>query len=168
MEKELYGDKALEKIRELIKDIDIGMLTTYGIDGGLHSRPMSSNRDVQGDGTTWFFTRRNSRLVDEIKENTEVHLTFNNTAKHIYVSVLGEAVLIEDKALMKEHWKPELSTWFKEGLKDPELLLIRVTMKEGEYWEVQDHFLAHTLNFARSIAGKDPSDMTEHGVAKPH
>ena len=41
----------LQKIRELIKDIDFCMLTTVDESGDLHSRPMSSNGDVDANGT---------------------------------------------------------------------------------------------------------------------
>ncbi len=47
----------IQKLRELIKDIDIGMLTTVQPDGTLHSRPMSNQSSASNfDGTLWFFT----------------------------------------------------------------------------------------------------------------
>ena len=46
----------LEKLRELVKDIDFCMLTTVDEGGDLHSRPMSSNGDIDEDGDIWFFT----------------------------------------------------------------------------------------------------------------
>ncbi|HEY7412789.1 MAG TPA: pyridoxamine 5'-phosphate oxidase family protein, partial [Vicinamibacteria bacterium] len=38
-----------KKLRKLIKDIRIAMLTTVGADGGLHSRPMRTS-EVSRDG----------------------------------------------------------------------------------------------------------------------
>ena len=36
----------LQKLREIVKDIDFCMLTTVDENGDLHSRPMSSNGDI--------------------------------------------------------------------------------------------------------------------------
>ena len=48
----------LEKLRDLIKDIDFCMLTTVDEDGYLHSRPMSSNGEIDRDGDIWFLLIR--------------------------------------------------------------------------------------------------------------
>ncbi|HEX8833472.1 MAG TPA: pyridoxamine 5'-phosphate oxidase family protein, partial [Abditibacteriaceae bacterium] len=55
-EKTLSHDEKLAKLREMIKDIDLCMLTSVEADGTLHSRPMSNNREVEFDGGLWFFT----------------------------------------------------------------------------------------------------------------
>jgi general stress protein 26 len=56
----------LQKLREMIKDIDFCMMTTVDEDGDLHSRPMSVNGEVDRDGDLWFFTGASSHKVSEI------------------------------------------------------------------------------------------------------
>jgi general stress protein 26 len=46
----------LDKLRAMIKDIDFCMLTTIDQQGDPHSRPMSSNGDIDPNGDLWFFT----------------------------------------------------------------------------------------------------------------
>jgi general stress protein 26 len=45
------------KLKELIEEINIGMLTTEDDDGTLRSRPLQT-RAVEDDGSIWFFTAR--------------------------------------------------------------------------------------------------------------
>ena len=58
----------LQKLRGLVKDIDFCMLTTVVENGDLHSRPMSSNGDIDSDGALWFFTSASSHKVNEIEK----------------------------------------------------------------------------------------------------
>ena len=67
----------LQKLRELVKDIDFCMMTTVDEGGDLHSRPMSSNGDIDANGDVWFFTNASSHKVSEIGnlgENRKVNL----------------------------------------------------------------------------------------------
>ena len=46
----------LAVISEAMKDIDFCMLVSRAEDGSLGGRPMSNNREVEYEGTCWFFT----------------------------------------------------------------------------------------------------------------
>lgn len=50
------NQEAVEKVQELIKDIDIAMLTTIS-EKGLVSRPMKT-QDVEFDSNLWFLTKK--------------------------------------------------------------------------------------------------------------
>ena len=80
-------DQQIKKLRELIKDIDIGMLTTVDEDGSLHSRPMSTNSEVEFDGDLWFFTYASSHKVTEVEQHHQVNVSFSDPHKQNYVSV---------------------------------------------------------------------------------
>src|SRR5688500_17077739 len=81
----------LQKLREMIKDIDFCMLTTVDEDGDLHSRPMSVNGDVDPDGDLWFFTGASSLKVSEIAKLPKVNVSFADTENQHYVSISGKA-----------------------------------------------------------------------------
>ena len=81
----------LQKIRELIKDIDFCMLTTVDESGDLHSRPMSSNGDVDRDGDIWFFTSASSHKVTEIGKLPKVNVSFADPDNQNYISISGTA-----------------------------------------------------------------------------
>lgn len=84
----------LRKLRDMIKDIDFCMLTTIDENGDLHSRPMSSNGDIEEDGDIWFFTGLSSHKVNEVSSAPQVNLSFADPDNQRYVSVTGTAELV--------------------------------------------------------------------------
>ena len=152
----------LGKLREMVKDIDFCMLTTVDENGGLHSRPMSSNGDIGKDGDIWFFTNASSHKVSEIAKLPKVNLSFADPDNQRYVSVSGKAQLVRDPKKIDELWRPEFKIWFPEGKDDPEVALLRVNLEKAEYWDSPSSTIGYALSFVSSlITGKEP-DMGEN------
>jgi general stress protein 26 len=152
----------LEKLRELVKDIDFCMLTTIDEGGDLHSRPMSSNGDIDENGDIWFFTNASSLKVSEIEKLPKVNVSFADPDNQRYVSVSGTAQLVRDRAKIDELWRPEFKIWFPEGKEDPEVALLRVSLEKAEYWDSPSSTIGYALSFVSSlVTGKEP-DMGEN------
>ncbi|MBD2166385.1 pyridoxamine 5'-phosphate oxidase family protein [Calothrix membranacea FACHB-236] len=134
------------QLRELIQDIGCSMLTTVDEDGSLHSRPMDKSSDIQPDGTLWFFTNASSHKVFEIEHRQQVNLSFSSPNQKRYVSVSGSAELVNDRNKMQELWKPELESWFPQGLNEPDIALLKVQINKVDYWDSQANFAAQTIN----------------------
>jgi general stress protein 26 len=150
----------LQKLRELVKGIDFCMLTTIGEGGDLHSRPMSSNGDIDPNGDIWFFTNASSHKVSEIAKLPRVNVSFADPDNHRYVSVSGTAQLVRDRAKIDELWRPEFKMWFPEGKDDPDVALLRVSLERAEYWDSPSaigYALGYALGFVSSlVTGKQP------------
>src|ERR1041385_6335307 len=86
----------LEKIRDMIKDIDFCMLTTVDEQGDLHSRPMSANGEIDPNGDLWFFTGVSSHKVSEIGKLPKVNVSFADPENQHYISITGKAVQTTD------------------------------------------------------------------------
>ena len=152
----------LEKLRDLIKEIDFCMLTTVDESGDLHSRPMSSNGDIDEDGDIWFFTNASSHKVSEIEKLPKVNVSFADPDNQRYVSVSGTAQLVRDRAKIDELWRPQFKMWFPEGKDDPEVALLRVTLEKAEYWDSPSSTIGYALSFVSSlVTGKEP-DLGEN------
>jgi general stress protein 26 len=152
----------LEKLREMIKDIDFCMLTTVDEGGDLHSRPMSSNGDIDADGDIWFFANASSHKVSEIAKLPKVNVSFADPDNQRYVSVSGTAQLVRDRAKIDELWRPEFKMWFPEGKDDPEVALLRISLEKAEYWDSPSSTIGYALSFVSSlVTGKEP-DMGEN------
>ena len=155
-------DNDLQKLRELVKDIDFCMLTTVDEAGDLHSRPMSSNGDIDADGDIWFFTNASSHKVSEIAKLPKVNVSFADPDNQRYVSVSGTAQLVRDRAKIDELWRPEFKIWFPEGKDDPEVALLRVSLEKAEYWDSPSSTSGYALSFVSSlVTGKQP-DLGEN------
>ena len=152
----------LQKVRELIKEIDFCMLTTVDESGDLHSRPMSSNGDVDENGDIWFFTSASSHKVTEIGKLPKVNVSFADPDDQRYVSISGTAQLSRDQAKIDELWRPEFKIWFPEGKDDPEIALLRVSLEKAEYWDSPSSTIGYALSFVSSlVTGKQP-DLGEN------
>ena len=147
----------LEKLREMIKDIDFCMLTTIDEQGDPHSRPMSSNGDIDKNGDIWFFTQASSHKVSEIQNSPKVNVSFADPDDHRYVSVTGSGRLERDPKKIDELWRPEFKMWFPEGKDDPEISLLRISLEKAEYWDSPSSSIAQVVSFVSSfVTGKEP------------
>ena len=118
----------------LIQGIKVAMLTTLGSDGSLRSRPMASLQ-AEFDGVLWFFTNADSLKVDDVQHEQHVNVSYADCDEHRYVSISGRATLTQERQKLEELWSPLLSTWFPQGINDPQLALLRVQADTWEYWD---------------------------------
>jgi general stress protein 26 len=163
-------DEKIDQWAELlhkIRDIKFAMMTTEGEGRTLHSRPMATLEATES-GAFWFFTGRSTLKVREIEHDTRVNLAYVSSDNETFVSVAGEAQIIEDSAKAKTLWNPMMKAWFPKGLDDPELVLIRVDVDEAEYWDTSSKKMVTLIRFAKSLIGSDvPDDSTGHGTIRP-
>ena len=152
----------LQKLREMVKDIDFCMLTTVDENGDLHSRPMSVNGDIDPDGDLWFFTNASSHKVTEISKTPKVNVSFADPDNQNYVSISGKAQLVRDRDKIEELWKPEFKMWFPEGKDDPQIALLRVNLEKAEYWDSPSSTIGFVLNFVSSLVTGKEADYGEN------
>lgn len=136
-----------QQLRTLIKDIDNAMLTTVDDDGSLHSRPMSIFSDIDADAKLWFFTFADSHKVLEIQRRQQVNVSFSSPDQQRYISISGTAELVRDRNKLQEKWKPELQTWFPQGIDEPNIALLKVNINKADYWESLSSFRPQKISF---------------------
>jgi general stress protein 26 len=153
--------EAIEKLRELMKGIDIAMLTTVDEDGTLRSRPMGT-QEAEFDGDLWFITSVDTGKVPEINKERQVNVSYADPRSHRYVSVSGRANVINDKAKVEEFWSPIYKAYFPEGKDDPKLRVIKVTVEKAEYWESPGGIIPTVIGFARAMLGDENADLGEN------
>ncbi|WP_460964115.1 pyridoxamine 5'-phosphate oxidase family protein [Spirosoma litoris] len=155
-------NKPLEKVRDMIEDIRIAMMTTLDEQGNLVSRPMAALQ-VDEDGTIWFFTKRSSPKVDQLEQTGHrVNLAFASVSDASYVSVSGQAQEVEDQAKVNELWNPQAKAWFPEGKDDPELTLLKVHIDMAEYWNASDSRMIRLIQQATAVITGNPPKMGEN------
>lgn len=127
--------QAVKTIHELIKDIDTAMLTTVSREG-LVSRPMKT-QDVEFDGNLWFLTKKDSDKFHELLHNNQVNVSY---AGKSFVSIRGQAELVEDTEKIKQFWNPMYEKLLGTTYDDPNLVLIKVNAETAEYWDSSNKF----------------------------
>jgi general stress protein 26 len=121
-----------EKLMALLKSFRNAMLVTQALDHTLRSRPMALLQ-VEDNGDCWFMTGFDSGKVDEIERNPMVNVSLQEERK--FLSLSGRATISRDRQKIDELWSEHLKVFFPNGKEDPNLVLIRVTPAEGEYWD---------------------------------
>ena len=156
MQKGPQDDGGVGKLWDMIKDIQVCMMTTIDDDGTLRGRPMWVAQK-EFDGNLWFFTRASAHKVSEVGEYRQVGLAFAEPKRQDYVSVSGEVELVRDKARAREHWSEWLKTWFPNGLDDPDLALLKVRVEKAEYWDAPSSAMVHLFGYVKSrVTGEPP------------
>ncbi|MBC7666058.1 MAG: pyridoxamine 5'-phosphate oxidase family protein [Caulobacter sp.] len=157
-----------DKLTELIKDIKFGMFTTHKVAGHLHSRPMTTQNKKIDDDALWFFMSRSGDPVSEFKGDDQVNVSYANPSSDTYVSVTGVATVVEDQAKKQALWNKAAEAWFKGGINDPDLALVRVSIEHADYWDVKESKLVQLYKMAEAAVSGTPPKMGEHGHIRPH
>ena len=152
----------LERVRKLIEGIEFAMLTTEEDDGHLRSRPMATLQ-LDGDGALWFFTGAGSHKMEEIGHHRQVNLAYMDKGRDRYVSISGRAELVRDRAKIEELWNPIYKAWFPEGLNDPDLALLKVSVERAEYWDPVSSKVTQALGFVKALVTRQRAEPDGHG-----
>ena len=127
----------LSDIAAKMRKLDICMMTTADNNGRLTSRPMSNNGDVEYDGNSWFYSLEESEVVKELRSNPNVCLSFQGSDM-LYITLTGNAKLINDKETLKKHWVSSLDRWFKDGADTHGIIMIHVKASNAKYWHNEE------------------------------
>ncbi|MBJ3763151.1 pyridoxamine 5'-phosphate oxidase family protein [Maribius pontilimi] len=140
------GDKTLSDLSEMMKKIDFCMLETHTDGDRIAARPMSTNKDVEYDGSSWFFTRDDTRMVADIRRDDRVGMAFQGSGGVLglvgkpgaMLSVQGRARIIDDKSTFADHWNKDLEYWFEDGIDTPGMVMLRVDAERITWWDGMD------------------------------
>ena len=153
-----------DKLWELIKDIKFGMFTHQHASGMLHSQPLTTqNKAIDEGATLYFFVPRNGEIAEQVVQNDQVNVAYANPSDDSYVSVSGQALIVEDVGKKEELWSPMAKAWFPGGPTDPNVALLQVRITHAEYWDVTESKMVQLAKMAKAaITGKPPEKMGEH------
>ncbi|MEO8810003.1 MAG: pyridoxamine 5'-phosphate oxidase family protein, partial [Rhodanobacter sp.] len=152
----------LHKLGDMISDIEVAMLTTRTSDGSLVSRPLQTLK-LDANGELIFFTAAKSHKVEDLTDDSGVNLAYAQPGDHRYVSVRGRARMDRDEDTIHELWTPAQKIFFPDGPGDPNLMVLRVRVRDAAWWEAADNFIARAFDFARGMLDESPSDLGKEG-----
>ena len=139
------------RLQELIEKAKFTMMATLTSDGSIRSRPMATQPIKHEErGVLWFFTGKDSHKVDELQANPHVNLGYIGDGQSLFISVTGTAELVLDHAKMKELWSEVLKAWFPQGLDDPNISLLKVSVSQAELWNSTSPKLVQLYGFAKA------------------
>ena len=111
---------------------------------------------------------RSGDPVSEFQGDDQVNVAYANPSSDTYVSVSGVAHVVDDMAKKKALWNKAAEAWFKGGVDDPDLALVRVKIEHADYWDVKESKLVQLYKMAEAaVTGKQPK-LGEHGHVRPN
>ncbi|WP_431801522.1 pyridoxamine 5'-phosphate oxidase family protein [Halobacillus andaensis] len=126
------NQETIKKIKDLIKDEKVAMLTTASPEGKLMSRPMHTQEVEMDKEAIWFITEKDTEKYRDIDHNPAVNLAYVGKS---YVSISGTAEFVQDDNKKKEYWNKILGKLLNTSADDPNVVLVKVTPEIAEYWE---------------------------------
>jgi general stress protein 26 len=150
--------EGVAKVRELLKDARMAMLTTISADGSLVSRPMATQQ-VGFDGDAWFFTEAHAPKIAEIEADPRMNAAYTDGGN--YVSLSGRAIVVRDDAKKKELWNSAAEAWFQCEPEHPDVVLIKLSPDSAEYWDTPGRGSSLIAFVKGKITGERP-DLGEN------
>lgn len=143
------SENGTEKVRELIKDIKIAMLTHTDHNGNLVSHPMAT-QDVEFDGDILFIAERNSNKAKDIAAQSPANVNVSYSSSGTWVSVSGTAEVVDDNATLAELWDSFTGAWLEGGPENPNNIIIKVHAYSAEYWDSPGAKVVQLANFVKA------------------
>lgn len=134
-------DTLLSAARHIIEAARYCGLVTFDDLGGARVRTMDPF-PPESDMTVWMGTHRRSRKVQEIENNPRVALYYPSPDGAGYVTITGQARVVDDPTEKSARWKDEWETFYPD--READYILIMVTPERME-----------VIDFSRGISG-DP------------
>jgi general stress protein 26 len=137
---ELSRDSLLMIARTVIDSAQCRILITVDENGKPQARTMSPFPPEE-NMVIWLGTNPRSRKVKQIKNNPNVMVYYYETSSFSYVSVAGQARIVNDPEYKAQYWKESWTQFYPDPEKD--YTLIEVTPKRLEicsfkyklYWD---------------------------------
>lgn len=155
-------EKDVEKLLSIINRVHVAMLTTTEPDNNMRSRPLATLPTSDFNGFLWFFITADSPKVAEIGAHHNVNLSYADPVHHYFASVSGMGMIVRDAEKMAELWDPMVKIWCPDGLDDPNLVLLRVSVDKAEYWDASNTPVQRIAAFTKALTTGDVSDISEN------
>jgi general stress protein 26 len=155
-------EQGVATLLQIINRVHVAMMTTTEPADTLRSRPLATLRTEEFDGFLWFYTAADSPKIAEIDSHHEVNLSYADPAHHLYASVSGHGVVVRDAEKMAERWNPIVKAWFPDGLDDPNLVLLKVSVDKAEYWDASGTPVKRLAAFKKALTTGNTSDLVDN------
>lgn len=159
----LSNRTAIDKLKELVDKIDIGMLCTF-VSGSdyPHAIPMS-RQEVDEYGNIWFLFSSDSTVYKNLQNNNKVSLLYAHVGDYNFLSINGTAEISKDQVRIDKYWNKMVETWFEKGKEDPCIRVLKVIPDEAYYWDNKSNKLVTLMKLAASAISGQQMDIGREG-----
>jgi len=159
----LRNQDAIEKLKEMVDKIDIGMLCSFVAESDYpHAVPMS-RQEVDEEGNIWFLFSSESETHRNLQNNGKVSLLYAHIGDYNFLSVNGTTEISRDQARIDKYWNKMMEGWFEKGKEDPRIRVLKVIPGEAHYWDNKSNKYVTLLKVAASALTGQQMDIGREG-----
>jgi len=163
----------LEKLYDLIEEIEIAMMTTRRPDGHLESRAMANQKRAAG-ADLWFVSAEGTAKLRDLEADPHINLAYYKDSTREWISVSGLATLSRDREKIRELYAPDWKMWFPSDgdprhgtADDPRFVLIGVTVHAAVFLEVDQPKPVVLFEMVKGwVTGEEPKIGEMHTIRK--
>ncbi|POW17538.1 hypothetical protein PSTT_00462 [Puccinia striiformis] len=147
--------KTLLRFEKIVEHVKTAMLTTRHNGGALNSRAMmpASKKGLVFE----FIANNHSEKFEDLQHDPSCNVSFYDPSNTDWVSVSGQAKIIEDHEEIKKIWSSSLSAWFGNlgdgkhtgNYDDPRVAAIQIKPTEIRYWNAKSN-ISQTMDIAKA------------------
>lgn len=123
--------RVMQAAAELMRSAGYCALVTMDAAGQPQARAMDPFPPEE-DMTVWLGTHAGTRKVDQIRRNPKVTLFYLEPSGRGYVTLIGDAEMVDDPAEKAQRWKEAWQPFYRDGNRGEDYLLIRVRPRRLE------------------------------------
>lgn len=158
----VYND-AIEKIKEMVNAMDIGMLGSYPQQTEyIHAVPMS-RQEVDDDGAIWFLFSTESDTYAHFEKDHKASLLYSDISSYSFLSINGHAEVSRDEQRIEKYWNKMMEGWFDKGKDDPRIRVLKIVPSEAHYWDNKSNKLVTLLKVAAGAITGQKTDTGREG-----
>ena len=163
----------LEKLYDLIEEIEVAMMTTRRPDGHLESRAMANQKRASG-ADLWFVSAEGTAKLRDLEADPHINLAYYKDSTREWISVSGLATLSRDREKIRELYAPDWKMWFPNDgdprhgtADDPRFVLIGVTVHAAVFLEVDKPKPVVLFEMVKGwVTGEEPKIGEMHTITK--
>jgi len=164
----------LNKLYELIDNLEIAMMTTRRPDGHLESRAMATQKRASG-ADIWFVTADVTAKLRDLDNDPHVNVSYYKDRTREWISVSGIATVSRERDKIRELYASDWAAWFpdegdpRHGTPDdPRMVLIGVDIHAAVFLEVDKPQPVVLYEIAKGwLTGTDPDIGKIHRIDQP-
>jgi len=123
-----------ETIGNLIDKQGVSFISSVDEDGFPNTKAMLAPCKRDGIKTLYWHTNTSSMRIKQYRNNPKACIYFCDKRFFRGVMLKGTMEVLEDMDIKKEIWKDEFTMYYKEGINDPDFIIIRFTANNGRYY----------------------------------
>jgi len=157
----------VNRLYELVENVEVAMLTTRRRDGSLVSRPMATQHRSEG-AHFWFVTSDSAPKLAEIAIDPNVNVSYFRDRTKEWVSVSGLARIVRDREKIRELYEPSWKIWFPDeggirsgGPEDPRIVLIAVEARSAQFMTVDKSRPVVLFEYLKGLVTGERPDVGE-------